>query len=92
MHTPTCTVEIVNKTEYWLVQPVWTGVDRPNVGGYSTGRNYRLAERLAAFIRSGNAWIRPPEIMTDVNGKTFVNAGLRINCRVMNAQLKKFGF
>jgi hypothetical protein len=92
MNTPTCTIEIVNKTEYWLVQPIWSGVDRPNVGGYSAGKNYRLAERLAAFMRSDKAWIGTPEVCTDVDGKTYVNASLRINTRCLNAQLKKFGF
>jgi hypothetical protein len=92
MNQPTCTIEISNKTEYWLVSPVWSGVDRPNVGGYSTGKNYRLAERLAAFMKSGRAWIGTPEVLTDVDGKSYVNASLRINTRVLNAELKRHGF
>jgi len=92
MNTPTCTVEIVNKTEYWLVQPVWSGVDRPIVGGYSTGKNYRLADRLAAFMRSGQAWLGTPEVLVDVNGHTYVNATLRISTRFLNAGLKRRGF
>lgn len=92
MHTPSYTVEIRNCETYWLVAPIWTGVDRPYVGGYSAGKNYRLAERLAAFMRSGRAWIGTPELCTDVDGKTYVNASLRINTRHLNAELKKHGF
>lgn len=92
MHTPTFTVEIQNRDTYWLVSPVWSGVDRPNVGGYSTGTNYRLAERLAAFMKSGKAWIGSPEVLTDVDGKSYVNSSLRINTRCLNAELKRHGF
>lgn len=92
MHTPSYTVEIRNHETYWLVAPIWQGVDRPYVGGYSTGKNYRLAERLAAFMKSGNAWIGQPEVRTDVDGKSYVNASLRINTRRLNAELKRFGF
>ena len=92
MHTPSYTVEIRNHDTYWLVCAVWKGVDRPYVGGYSTGTNYRLAERLAAFMKSGNAWSSGPEVLTDVDGKTYVNSNLRINTRRLNAELKRFGF
>lgn len=92
MNTPTCRIEISNQATYWLVSPIWNGVDRPNVGGYSTGKNYRLAERLAAFMRSGKAWIGSPELCTDVDGKSYINASLRINTRCLNAELKRHGF
>lgn len=92
MNTPTCTIEIRNQGTYWLVSPVWAGVDRPYVGGYSTGKNYRLAERLAAFMKSRNAWLDTPQILIDVNGKSYVNASLRINTRCLNAELKRHGF
>lgn len=92
MNTPTCRIEISNQVTYWLVRPIWDGVDRPNVGGYSTGKNYRLAERLAEFMRSGKAWIGTPEVLIDVDGKSYVNSNLRINTRILNAELKRFGF
>ena len=86
------TVEIKNCDTYWLVCAIWSGVDRPYVGGYSTGKNYRNAERLAAFMRSNKAWIKAPEVLVDVDGKSYVNANLRINTRYLNAELKKFGY
>jgi len=92
MNKPICTVEIVQTPDRILVQPVWKNVNRPRSTAYSTGVDRKLAERLASFIRSGKAWIKEPQVMTDVNGQTYVHAGLRINTRRMNAELKRHGF
>lgn len=92
MNTLKYKVEIRACDGYWLVCAIWEGVDRPYVGGYSSGKNYRLGERLAAFMRSGKAWLGTPQVLTDVNGKSFVGANLRINTRCLNAELKRHGF
>jgi hypothetical protein len=76
---------------YWLVCAIWEGVDRPYVGGYSTGKNRDLAERLAVFMCC-DPWIETPEVCTDVDGKTYVNASLKIGTRYLNAELKRHGF
>jgi hypothetical protein len=91
MNTPKYKVEIRAGDGYWLVCAIWEGVDRPYVGGYSAGKNRKLAERLAVFMCC-DPWISTPEVCVDVNEQTYVNASLRINTRCLNAQLKKFGF
>lgn len=90
-------MQVVGESFTWLsVEPVWEGVDRPNTGGYSVGKvgpkAMGLATRLQAAIESGMIWLNPPELKTDIHGKTYVNAHIRLSMRKLNSELKKFGF
>jgi len=85
-------VEIKDTGEYFLVSPIWCGVDRPNSGGYSTGKNLKLALRFMKFLQSGSAWSSEPEVCVDVNKQTYVNASLKISTRILNAELKRLSF
>ena len=90
-------VTIVEKSEdgigsYYLVSPVWTGVDRPNTGGYSCGRNLSLARRLQTAIASGKLWLKEPQKKIDVNGNSYVCADIKISMRRANSELQKLGF
>lgn len=77
---------------YYLVSPIWDGVDRPNVAGYSCGRNLGLARRLQAAIKSGKLWIKQPQFQIDIYGKSYVQADIRILMRRANSELRKLGF
>lgn len=88
-------VEIVEnvKEDFVSVQPHWKGVDRPNTGGYTVSLKHKpLALRLKIALESGALWIQEPKIATDVNGKTYVNADIKILMRKCNSELKRLGF
>lgn len=72
------------------VWPVWKGVDRPDSSGMSV-KDRRMAERLAAAIKAGKAFI-PEGIGTDVNGKTYVRTRANVLGRMLNADLRRLGF
>lgn len=76
------------------VDPVWDGVDRPTTGGWmlpDSPNGRRLAARLKAALLAGVVY-SATEILTDVNGKTYVGARSRVLGRIMNADLKRLGF
>lgn len=76
------------------VHAVWSGVDRPDVGGYAlpdTARGHRLAARLVAAMRAGVVYPNPV-VKTDVDGQTYVSASATVLGRMMNADLKRLGF
>lgn len=76
--------------EYYLVSPIWHGVDRPDVGG--TGcTNMTMARRLVRAIEAGAA-LGPAKVNVDVDGKTYVHAPHKFLARRLNADLKKLGF
>ncbi len=88
-------VEIVEnvKEDRATVNVHWKGVDRPNTGGYSMPLHHRgLAARLKTAIESGKIWIQEPKFATDIYGKTYVAAALKIRMRCCNADLKRLGF
>lgn len=72
------------------VSPSWHGVDRPDTGGYAV-RNQRTADRLKAAMLAGVVYT-DPEVVTDVNGKTFVSASRTVLGRRINADLRRLGF
>ena len=79
-------------SEYLSITPIWSGVDRPNVGGWSVGKDdIMLAERLRRAIIAGAAFC-DIQILTDKNGQTYVGASNVILGRKMNADLRKLGF
>jgi hypothetical protein len=86
-------VEIVETADGSLhVEPIWKGVDRPNVGGWAVGPTHRaLAERLCRAVRSGAAF-GDVTAKVDVNGATYINASHLVLGRHMNADLRRLGY
>ncbi len=76
---------------HYSVWPTFSGVDRPRTSGWSTGKSRPLANRLAKAIRAGAA-IDSLEVLTDVNGKTYVGYRHVVGAKHLNADLKKLGF
>ena len=76
---------------HYSVWPTFSGVDRERSSGWSTGKSRPLANRLAKAIRAGVA-IDGLEVLTDVNGKTYVGYRHVVSGRRLNADLKKLGF
>ena len=66
------------------------GVDRPVSSG-TVVNGKKLAERLARAIEDGVAYPYRG-ILTDVNGKTYVDQAHNVMARRMNADLKKLGY
>lgn len=74
----------------WDVLPVWSGVDRPNVGGWvvtSEGIARRLERALLAGVVCTN-----PGIGTDVNGQTYPTFRSTVLARLANTDLLRLGF
>jgi hypothetical protein len=70
----------------------WPGVDRPQTYGIGiNGGSRKLAERLVRAIEAGAAYA-DPEIKTDVNGKTYVQARSLVLARCLNADLRRLGY
>lgn len=76
---------------YLLVAQIWEGVDRPYTGGYSCGMNMKLAQRLKKAMEAGVAFPFK-EVRTDMDGQTYVHTEYNVNCRTMNASLRKLGY
>ncbi len=79
----------LNKIRY-VVDPVWKGVDRKNVGGYITC-NCSVAERMQRAVSTGEVFETVTKL-TDVNGKTYINVRDKIYWKHANAGLKKLGY
>jgi hypothetical protein len=94
--TPTCTPEIQHFTnelgDGYSVVFRWTGVDRPVTHSIGTGKNRRLAERLAAAVTSGAVFASAPEVRRDVYGATYVEVRLHVMGRHLNADLRRLGY
>lgn len=71
------------------VSPVWSGVDRPDVGGWVVSA--AIAPRLAAAVVAGAAFVSV-DVRTDVNGRTYVNAAHAVIGRGIGAALKRLGY
>jgi hypothetical protein len=76
---------------HYSVWPTFSGVDRERSSGWGTGKSRPLANRLAKAIRAGAA-IADLEVLTDVNGKTYVGYRHVVGARHLNADLKRLGF
>jgi hypothetical protein len=73
------------------VNVIWDApVDRPCTRGYLM-RNRKIADRLAAAINAGAVYV-DPEIRTDINGHTYVQARSLVLGRYANADLRALGF
>jgi hypothetical protein len=78
----------------YTVNVHWTGakLDRPHTFGWSTGSSSDLAARLARAVNAG-AVFSNPEVVKDVNGKTYVEADqVPMIGRRLNADLTRIGF
>lgn len=73
-----------------LVQPVWTGVDRPVTGGWVV-RDARMARRLEAALLAGAVY-PAVEVGTDVAGQTYASGRALVMGKYMNADLRRLGF
>ena len=91
VNTPVSVEIKVDSTGSYIVSPVWGGVDRPITGGISTGKNKKLADRLAAAYMSGKIF-GDTDVRTDCNGKTYVSSFCKLRGRALNADLASFGF
>jgi len=71
------------------------GVDRPSTGGYGLGADTaasrKVGARLVAAINDGAVHF-DPEILTDVNGATYVSASRRVFGRQLRADLTRIGY
>lgn len=76
---------------YYSVDIIWPRVDRPNTYSISTGKNAKLATRLAAAIDAGAATTFNA-IEKDSDGETYVNAEIHVMGRMLNADLKRLGY
>jgi hypothetical protein len=80
--------ELRPKQPVFTVTPVWEGVDRPD--SYSWGMlPRRLAIRLAAAFTDGAF---TGVILTDVNGRTYVNGDNWPSGRYMSSDLRQLGY
>jgi len=76
---------------HFVLQPVWKGVDRPVVGGWSVGTDLKLAGRLQRAVESGKVFCMI-QFLTDKYEQTYIGATAMILGRKMNADLKRLGF
>jgi len=76
---------------HYSVWPTFSGVDRERSSGWGTGKSRPLANRLAKAIRAGVA-IADLEVLTNVNGETYVSYRHVVGARHLNADLKRLGF
>lgn len=67
----------------------WEGVDRPC--SYCIICRARHVKRLMAACEAG-VLFKSPEVKTDVNGKTYVDAICMVSGRHINADLKRLGY
>lgn len=75
-----------------LIEPQWSGVDRPTTGGMAVGIKDRvLAERLQKAIISGAAFCKV-ERLVDRQGKSYIEATWLVRGRRLNADLKRLGY
>jgi hypothetical protein len=74
----------------WSADPVWAGVDRPTTGGMVC-RDRKTANRLAAAIRAGKAYV-PVAVKVDSYGHTYVETRANVLGRTLNADLRRLGF
>jgi hypothetical protein len=74
---------------------VWTDtrkpLDRRLSHGISTGTNRDLAYRLSTATACGRIQ-SDPEVLTDVEGHTYVGSRCAVMGRYLNADLKRMGF
>lgn len=72
------------------VWTVWHGVDRPCTSGMSV-KDRKMAARLTAAIEAGAAVTRG-DVLTDVDGRTYVDEHWNVLGRMLNADLRRLGY
>lgn len=74
------------------VDPIWRGVDRPDVGGWGLRlTDRRLADRLVLAVRSGAAFSCVRKCV-DVAGNSYISAEHAVMGRKLNADLRRLGY
>jgi hypothetical protein len=96
-YTPHATLEYSDRewATGWSVKVTWSCdtpglLDRTDGGGWVLG-NKATAVRLVAAVNAGVVF-GTPELLTDVNGRTYVHAANGVHGRTANADLKRLGF
>ena len=74
----------------WSVRPIWSGVDREDVGGWALSSK-RLAERMKTALLAGAVYSRV-EKRTDASGKTYAHGTSLVRARAASADLRRLGF
>lgn len=85
-----------DKDGSWTVEFTWTDtrapLDRPYVGGISTGRNKDLARRLILATLAGVIFRTGAERVEDIYGQSYVQATWGVLGRTLNSDLRRLGF
>jgi len=74
----------------WIIE----GLDRnetTGIGFEDTEQGNVLANRVARAINAGVVFTNP-EIKTDINGKTYIQANCNVRAKRANADLNRLGF
>lgn len=69
-------------------------LDRDEVMGYmlpDTSSGRKMAQRLRRAIEAGAAF-RPTEVLTDIEGQTYLGCKVQVWGKYMNSCLKELGF
>ena len=93
MPLPRATAEITEDDEGIHVTVVWDAtVDRNRIDSWLLPKgSLDLARRLKRAV-DAQAVVSEPRVEKDVNGATYVDAGLSVMGRTMSADLKRLGF
>lgn len=79
----------------YVVGFLWTdtreALDRPETHRISCGQNLQLAKRLASATEAGRVH-EAAEILTDVDGRTYVQSSATVMGKRLNADLTRMGF
>lgn len=74
------------------VRPIWKGVDRECSSGWGFRPEQRpIAERLRKAILA-DAFFTDAQVLTDVNGRTYVGASHGAMGRTMERDLERIGY
>jgi hypothetical protein len=76
--------------EGWSISPLWSGVDRPTVGGWRLAKR-RQADKLVEALMAGVV-LYNLEVRTDVYGQTYVSSRSRVHARTINVDLRRLGY
>jgi len=90
-YTPTATIE--SDDSGITVRTTWSGdVDRKDGIGWGFAPNkMALALRLVRAVNDGVVF-GTPEVLTDINGKTYINADKKVMGKYANADLNRLGY
>ena len=84
-------------TNNWTVDVVWSSdtvkIDRPVSDSICFKKSHKsLAERFIRMVNANKHYMKPPKLMTDNSGETYVSAFHPVLGRTANADLKRLGY